>query len=114
MFQDQYDMAAAEQLHPGPWLIDFDAARALDQRVLDREETGSDSDSSPAIEEVPGKGLFCLSCWLELSERLFMNPGRRLESNWHNMAAEGERPALTYAAFVDFHDLAVSLTRRLI
>ena len=44
-----------------------------------------------------------------------MNPGApRLESNWHNMATEGERPALTYAAFDDFHDLAVSLTRRLI
>lgn len=114
MFQDQYDTAVAEQQHPGSWLIDWDAARALDEQVLDREESGSDLDDPPTIEEVPGKGLFRLSYWLELSERLFMNPGPpQLESNWHNIAAEGEHPALTYAAFTDFHDLTVSVTRRL-
>lgn len=115
MFQDQYDNAVAEQQHPGTWLTDWDTAKALDEQVLDREGTDSDLDDPPIIEEVPGKGLFRLSCWLELSERLFMNPGPpRLESNWHNIATEGERPALTYAAFTDFYDLTVSITRRLI
>ena len=114
VFQDQYDTAVAEQQHPGIWLIDRDRARALDEQVLDLEEEGSDSEDLKNLERMPAEGLFRLSTWLELSERMFMNPGPpRLDSNWHNVAAEDERPALTYAAFSDFHDLTVSITRRI-
>jgi RNA polymerase I-specific transcription initiation factor RRN5 len=114
MFQDQYDTAVAEQQHPRTWLIDWDTATALDERVLDHEEAASDSEDLPPPEDVPGEGLFRLSSWLELSERIFMNPGPPLlHANWHNMATEDQRPALTYATFSDFHNLAVSITRRL-
>lgn len=115
VFQDQYDTAVAEQQRPGTWLINGDTARALDERVLDHEEAGSDSEDLPAPENVPAEGLFRLSSWLELSERIFMNPGPpRLHANWHNLTTGDERPALTYAAFSDFHDLTVSITRRLV
>ena len=113
MFQDQYDTAVAEQQHPGTWLIDWDTARALDERALDHEEAGSDSEDLSTPKNVPAEGLFRLSTWLELSERIFMNPGPpRLHTNWHNIATEDERPALTYAAFSEFHDLTLSITRR--
>jgi RNA polymerase I-specific transcription initiation factor RRN5 len=114
MFQDQYDNAVAEQQHPGTWLIDWDTARTLDEQVLDIEEKGSDFEDLQTSKDVPAEGLFRLSSWLELSERIFMNPGPpRLHNNWHNMATEDERPALTSAVFSEFHDLTVSITRRL-
>jgi RNA polymerase I-specific transcription initiation factor RRN5 len=114
IFQDQYDTAVAEKQHPGMWLIDWDTAGALDEQVLDAEEADSDSEERAILDTVPGEGLFRLSYWLELSERLFMNPGPpRLHNNWRNVATEDERPALTRNAFSDFHDLAISVTRRL-
>lgn len=114
MYQDQYDLAVAEQQHPGTWLIDWNTAKALDKQVLDQEEAGVGLEDLPTVEDVPCEGLFRLSSWLELSERLFMNSGPpRLDSNWRHIATEDERPALTFAAFADFHDLAVSITRRL-
>ncbi len=89
-------------------------AEAMDEHVLDQEELDSDSDDVPDNMSVPAEGLFRLASWLELSERLFMNAGSpRLDQNWHNVASEGGQPAVTYAAFSDFHDLALSITRRL-
>jgi RNA polymerase I-specific transcription initiation factor RRN5 len=114
-FQDQYDTAVAEKQYPGMWLIDWDTAGALDEQVLDAEEAGNESEEFAILETVPGEGLFRLSSWLELSERMFMNPGPpRLHNNWHNIATEDERPALTREALSDFHDLTISITRRLI
>ena len=114
VFQDQYDAAVAQQQHPGTASIDWDTARVLDEQVLGHEEAGSGSEDLSTTDNVPAGGLFRLSTWLELSEKIFMNPGSpQLRSNWHNIATEDERPALTYAAFSDFHDLTVSITRRL-
>jgi RNA polymerase I-specific transcription initiation factor RRN5 len=114
-FQDQYDTAVAEKQYPGMWLIDWDIAGALDEQVLDAEEAGNESEEFAILETVPGEGLFRLSSWLELSERMFMNPGPpKLHNNWHNIATEDERPALTREALSDFHDLTISITRRLI
>jgi RNA polymerase I-specific transcription initiation factor RRN5 len=115
IFQNQYDTAVAEKQYPGMWLIDWNTAGALDEQVLDAEEAGSDSEELAILETVPGEGLFRLSYWLELSERIFMNPGPpRLHNNWHNIATEDERPALTREALSDFYDLTLSITRRLI
>ncbi|RDL35736.1 uncharacterized protein BP5553_06348 [Venustampulla echinocandica] len=75
-----------------------------------------DGEGDEAIAEVlPAANLFNLSCWLELSTKIFMNPAAPYEDgNWRNLVQNGERPAVRATAFEDFHSLAVSITKRLI
>jgi hypothetical protein len=59
--------------------------------------------------------LFDLENWLELSTRVFMNPSSPREAeNWQNLAEEGKQPAIRTTAFLDFHRLAVDLTKKLV
>jgi RNA polymerase I-specific transcription initiation factor RRN5 len=57
-----------------------------------------------------------LKTWLELSERIFMNPAApREHENWRSFVTEdGETPSIRYTAFADFYTLAVSITQRLV
>ncbi|KAI9718532.1 MAG: hypothetical protein M1812_003983 [Candelaria pacifica] len=70
---------------------------------------------SEVQEALPAATLLKLSSWLELSDRIFMNPtSPNEEENWHYLARNEERPSIYATAFSDFHTLAVSLTKRLI
>jgi len=63
----------------------------------------------------PSIRLLNLSKWLELSERVFMNPGApRLDGNWASIAGSRKKPAMFASAFTDFHNLTVSVTKRLV
>ncbi|KAI9672507.1 MAG: hypothetical protein M1817_003273 [Caeruleum heppii] len=63
----------------------------------------------------PAVRLLRLEMWLQLSNRIFMNPGSpREHENWQRMAEDDdEEPSIRATAFTDFYTLAVSLTRRL-
>ena len=112
--QDQYDRVVTDQNQQGFSLIDREVAAALDLQTFEDEELSLEQETGGGSPECPSEGLFHLSAWIDLSERVFMNPsGPRLKDNWQYMASKGERPAMTYAAFSEFYDIAVGLTRRL-
>ncbi len=65
-------------------------------------------------EALPAAVLLRLGSWLELSQRIFMNPAlTKDEMNWYYVAKKEKRPSMFATAFSDFHTLAVSLTERL-
>ena len=81
-----------------------------------REQFASGEGGEKAVEEkIPSGVLLRLETWLELSERIFMNPAPpHAEDNWRSLAEGEEEPSIRHTAFRDFHNLAVSITRRLI
>ncbi|KAG9697601.1 hypothetical protein KCU95_g8576, partial [Aureobasidium melanogenum] len=63
---------------------------------------------------VPAAELLDLPMWLRLS-RLFMYQSSELGDSWNNIIASGhETPSMYHTAFQDFHNLTVSLTRRVV
>ncbi|KAH8794903.1 hypothetical protein BGZ57DRAFT_811012 [Hyaloscypha finlandica] len=91
------------------WLLTKEVSRFMEKR---RKEEGGEE----ALEEVlPAVNLFKLKHWLELSEKIFMNPAApNEEGNWKTLAEAGETPAIRATAFTDFHSLAVNITKRLV
>jgi hypothetical protein len=91
------------------WLLTKEVSRFMEKR---RKEEGGEE----ALEEVlPAVNLFNLKHWLELSEKIFMNPAAPdEEGNWKTLAEAGETPAIRATAFTDFHSLAVNITKRLV
>ncbi|KAI9816184.1 MAG: hypothetical protein M1827_001785 [Pycnora praestabilis] len=76
---------------------------------------GTEEEQQKVQEALPAVGLLRLEKWLELSERIFMNPAPPEEDgNWRTLAEVGERPSIHRTAFSDFHTLAVSISKRLI
>lgn len=80
-----------------PWVITQTTASELDQNPKDYDE--------------PFVQLFHLPTWLKLSGTVFMNASFP-ENNWHFI--DEEPPAIRSTAFQDFHNLTVSITRRII
>lgn len=114
------------------WLIDDDVAASLEDRYEspnekatkddDAEETRHEASRTTSDDEQPGSGsilsteLLNAATFLQLSRSLFMN-SINPELNWQTLAHEEEseqRPAIRRTAFDDFHNLVVSLTRRLV
>ncbi|KAK8079907.1 hypothetical protein PG997_007725 [Apiospora hydei] len=61
--------------------------------------------------ELPFADLFVLPNWLKLSERVFMNSSVP-DCNWQQVSEEP--PAIRATALADFHELAKSITKRLV
>ncbi|TAQ91007.1 hypothetical protein B7494_g590 [Chlorociboria aeruginascens] len=91
------------------WLLNREVSRRM---TTQRNQPGVEE----AIEEaIPAANFFNLENWLELSQKVFMNPGSsREDENWEKIAEPGEEPAIRATAFEDFHSLAVSITKRLV
>ncbi|KAI9789170.1 MAG: hypothetical protein M1816_006302 [Peltula sp. TS41687] len=70
------------------------------------------------VSKLPAARLLKLESWLELSERIFMNPAPpREDENWRCISAgteEEEWPSIRATAFTDFASLAVGITERLV
>jgi RNA polymerase I-specific transcription initiation factor RRN5 len=113
VYQDRYDQAIGEQTHRDRWMIDHVQAEAYD-KLLDRADKGQSSDDSPSPDTpIPAGGLFRLSSWLSLTERIFMNSDpTRNDNNWLTHAAQDEVPAISQGAISDFYELAVSQLRK--
>jgi hypothetical protein len=68
-----------------------------------------------AIKEVlPAAELLNLGNWLEVSTRVFMNPAERKDENWREIIQPWEEHGIRATAFSDFHNLALSITKRLV
>jgi hypothetical protein len=116
--------------HGRQWIVDQEIAEQLDSTFGNENEglpavdgelaaplsplqSQNETESTSAL-NAPAE-FFHMTKWITLSERLFMNfGGPRLEDNWVNVAFEKETPSITADAFTIFHDLAQTLTRRLV
>jgi RNA polymerase I-specific transcription initiation factor RRN5 len=79
------------------------------------EHSAQEGGSHDLREVLPAAELLNLSNWLELSNRVFMNPAAPLEEeNWQSLVEPGEEPSIRATAFADFHRLAISVTKRLV
>jgi len=107
--QQLYEEKGEAERWGDSWLLNADVDKWIQQRQ--KSEEGEEE-----IEELlPAANLFNLKNWLELSQRIFMNPGvPREDDNWHALAEENETPAIRATAFEDFHSLAVNITKRII
>ncbi|OQN97036.1 hypothetical protein B0A48_16840 [Cryoendolithus antarcticus] len=129
---------AERKLHGEWWCIDDETAGKLelltgtalpdevDSTSTDNaSEASSDkSDESPpsspgkqATLPTPAARLLKPTEFLNLSRTLFMNSADPTDSNWRTIASTDSTstgPAIFRTAFDDFHNLAVSVTRRLV
>lgn len=80
-----------------PWSITRETAAALDAEPEDRRP--------------PFANLLHLPVWVRLSTRVFMNASFG-ENNWRYV--DEEPPSMRSTALEDFHNLAVSVTRRIV
>ncbi|KAM0709314.1 hypothetical protein Q7P35_003352 [Cladosporium inversicolor] len=110
---DDYVAASLEDRYGNP-----DAKTTKDSNVEDEQHEAARSTSgdeqsdsgSPSSTELLNAATF-----LQLSRSLFMN-SINPEINWHTLSQEAKsetRPSIRRTAFDDFHNLVVSLTRRL-
>ncbi|KAH0556947.1 hypothetical protein GP486_005261 [Trichoglossum hirsutum] len=109
--QQNFEANSEKEKWQGLWLLTQDVGTWAEERMSE-----SDQRLEEVAEVLPEVELLRLRTWLELSERIFMNPAApREDENWRSFTSEiGETPSIRYTAFVDFHTLAVSITRRLV
>ncbi|KAL4742617.1 hypothetical protein BDV11DRAFT_180282 [Aspergillus similis] len=115
--------------HGGLWIIDEEMANQLETAIAEDKKDLSNPSPEIAVhanEAHHEKGpstpnvndaatFFKMTNWILLSERLFMNfGGHRLEDNWVNVAFEGETPSMTADVLLDFYEIALTVTRRLV
>ncbi|PKS08924.1 hypothetical protein jhhlp_003537 [Lomentospora prolificans] len=78
---------------------------AITQSIASEMERNLEAQDEPFVK------LFHLPTWLTLSDRVFMNASFP-ENNWHFV--DEEPPSIRSTALQDFHNLTVSLTRRIV
>lgn len=84
------------------------------EATAQNQEPGQQSSESLEDIVVPSAELLDLPMWLRLS-RLFMYQSSELGDSWDNIITSGhETPSIYHTAFQDFHNLTVSLTRRVV
>lgn len=92
------------------WLLDASLAAGEDNST---EASGHSQEMSDHPQLQSALELLDLDSWLHLSSRIFMNP-RDLTDNWRSYADKGETPSIHASAFIDFQNLAVIVTKRLV
>jgi hypothetical protein len=108
--QERYEeMLEREKWGDDSWLLTEDVNAWIEEHL---SEEGGDR----AVQEVlPAAEFLNLGGWLEVSQRIFMNPaGRdRQEQNLRYLMEPGDEHGIRATAFTDFHTLATSITKRL-
>ncbi|GAB7354641.1 hypothetical protein MBLNU459_g5075t1 [Dothideomycetes sp. NU459] len=90
-----------------------DDADAEEDDCVSRASMGRDRDDDSDL-AVPAANLLHLPTWLKLAQ-LFMHRAPGTSEGWADMIADREeKPSIYHTAFQDFHNLAVSLTKRLV
>lgn len=84
-------------------------------RTVALESQEPDQRSPGLLEEimVPAAELLDLPMWLRLS-KLFMYQPPELGDSWDTFTSDHQTPSMYHTAFQDFHNLTVSLTRRVV
>lgn len=103
--QEKSEIEVEREKWGDSWLLTPEVSHWLNKR---RNQNGG----KKAIDEVlPAANLFNLDKWLELSDRVFMNPSES-EDNWQSLG--DVPPSIRATAFEDFHSLAVFITKKLV
>ncbi|PNS21033.1 hypothetical protein CAC42_3370 [Sphaceloma murrayae] len=113
------DRKREKSRHGEYWLLD--AAKASELEMLKQDDRPDDVTATPEHQEslphqppVPSASLLNLNSWLELAQ-VFMASSACAESSWVDLIeSHDERPAIYNTAFADFHNLAISLTKRIV
>lgn len=115
MEEQRSERVSAKRRHGNMFLIDSDMAEVVEEKLEAEADEELEQSELEKSELDTAARLFNLSNWIKTSERIFMNFGEpRLEDNWVNIKFEDESPSITADALLDFHTLAISLTRRLV
>jgi RNA polymerase I-specific transcription initiation factor RRN5 len=114
-FQDQYDLALAQQSSSSPVVITHEAASMIDAQTETELDEGALGQRASQTTTQPHQELFKFASFLELSEKLFMhdchsNP----KTHWNVLAEHGESPGMTMPVFTEFYDLVTSILQRVI
>ena len=108
--EEQTQNTIGRKRHGNMWCINRQVAEAIEREVASAEDEVETKFSIFSTAK-----LLDIGNWIELSERIFMNAGKRQsEDNWTNLTFKNETPSMTCEAFSDFYVLAVSITRRLV
>lgn len=106
--QFNHEAKLEERKYGELWLLDLDTAVYLKEDFMNDDGViAKHAQIHSAVE------LLDLTNFLGLSERVFMNSSN-LRDNWRSYAENGEPPSIFCTAFLDFHTLAVSITKRLV
>ncbi len=110
LLQQKHEERLEQEKHADLWLLTDEVAQWVEAHLVD-----DDAARANVLKQLPGVSLLNLPKWLQLSERVFMNPAPpRDGENWQVLAGHNETPSILHTAFSDFHTLAISVTRRLI
>ena len=108
VLQEKKEQSAAIEEYGELGLLNAQSALWVENN-LDEDEDG-ESNVSQAL---PAAKILNLKSHLQLSARLFMNSNDP-EYNWRSYSNRDESPSILYTAFSDIHNLAISVTRRLV
>ncbi|KAF2837276.1 hypothetical protein M501DRAFT_995857 [Patellaria atrata CBS 101060] len=134
--QLKYEAKQESKKHGDVWLLTKDIGNQINE-YLDFAESGRDENGDSSIDshddggileqrlsiksnraryiQVPAAHLLDLSVWLELSENIFMNSANPdISENWRTVGEQGETPSIYHTAFSDFHNLTVSITKKVV
>ncbi|KAI9793809.1 MAG: hypothetical protein M1833_000532 [Piccolia ochrophora] len=110
MRQENFEIAVESKKWGDVALLNAAIAERLEQS-LNESEAGDNG----FVSKIPCAGLLNLGKWLELSENVFMNVSApQGQDHWSLSAGDGEGPSIMHTAFTEFHELAVSITKRLV
>ena len=119
--QEKYEVKREKIKWGDWWLLDQTAAMLLEEDGRNQQPALEGHEQELTNEAVPNQlegsmTLLNLPIWLELSERVFMNTASSSQSkNWFTTPSfYTAMPAIFTTAFVDFHNVAISITKRLI
>ncbi|KAF2101450.1 hypothetical protein NA57DRAFT_53418 [Rhizodiscina lignyota] len=137
--QWNWEIQQEEKKYGSLWLIDSAVAKELDDAITnDFPDDDPSSDDENRDPESPSKRLklhdpsfkqvlsedheirraaelFKTSSWIKLSTEVFMNAGgSRQDENWLSIATQDDEPSMMCTTFLDFHRLAVTITRRVV
>lgn len=90
------------------WLLNERTLRLATQR-----QRPAKSDETEVLNALAQAEILRLKGFLDLSKSVFMNSSLA-EDNWRSYCERKETPSILQSAFLDFHKLAISVTKRLI
>jgi hypothetical protein len=107
------DQEAAKTDQERPGTNAEDESDAPRKATSQSQEPDREPCRSPEEIMVPAAELLDLPMWLRLS-RLFMYQSPELGDSWEDFTSGHQTPSMYHTAFQDFHNLTISLTRRVV
>ena len=108
--EQELDEEQERQVFGDFWLLDAPLVKLLKDSAADDGPSIIPSEH-PQLQHA--LELLDLEKWLHLSSRIFMNPCD-LTNNWRSYVDKGETPSIYASAFHEFHNLVVTVTKRLV